>query len=120
MGKDGTETHDPDLPERLIEFMRTGWAAAPAEAAVSARPEAVNHAKRRSALAAAFPGQTLVIPSGGEKVRANDTMYRFRPGSDHVWLTGSSDPDAVLVLYPDGEAAVYVRPRSPRGSEEFF
>jgi Xaa-Pro aminopeptidase len=84
------------------------------------RPEAVNHAKRRSALAAAFPGETLVIPSGGEKVRANDTMYRFRPGSGHVWLTGSFDPDAVLVLHPDGEAAVYVRPRSPRGSEEFF
>jgi Xaa-Pro aminopeptidase len=119
MGKTGTETHDPDLPERLVEFMRTGWAAPP-PAAGGARPEAVNHAKRRALLAAAFPGETLVIPSGGEKVRANDTTYRFRPGSDHVWLSGSFDPDAVLVLHPDGDAALFVRPRSPRDSEEFF
>ena len=56
-------------------------------------PRPPNHAKRRAALAAAFPGETLVIPTGGEKVRANDTVYPFRPGSDFMWLTGEHDPE---------------------------
>jgi len=120
MSKDGTEGHDPDFPPRFIEFMRTGWAAQAGPADGGARPQAPHHAKRRADLAAAFPGETLVIPSGGEKVRANDTYYRFRPGSEHVWLTGAHDPDAVLVIHPDGEAALHLRPRSPRDTDEFF
>ena len=51
--------------------MRTGWGDAALE--VSRRPEAANYATRRAALVAAFPGETLVIPTGREKVRANDT-----------------------------------------------
>ena len=113
--------HDPDFPERFVEFMRTSWR----ESALAAQPSAAapQHAKRRAALALAFPGETLVIPSGGEKVRANDTTYPFRPGSDHVWLTGEQDPDAVLVLHPTGgghEPVLYVRPRSPRDTDAFF
>jgi Xaa-Pro aminopeptidase len=119
MGKDRVTGHDPDFPPRFIEFMRQGWAS-PSAVEPAARPEAAHHAKRRAALAAAFPGETLVIPSGGEKTRANDTRYRFRPGSDHVWLTGAHDPDAVLVIHPDGDAVLHVRPRSPRDTDEFF
>ena len=84
------------------------------------RAEAANHARRRAALSAAFPGETLVVPSGVEKARANDTDYPFRPGSDHVWLTGEHDPDAVLVLRPttDGhDATLFARPRSPRDTD---
>jgi Xaa-Pro aminopeptidase len=119
MSRDGSEGHDPDFPPRFVEFMRTGWSDAPLPG-LTRRPEAPDHAKRRAALAAAFPGETLVVPSGGERVRANDTNYRFRPGSDHVWLTGEHDPDAVLVVHPDGEPVLYVRPRSPRDTDEFF
>ena len=115
---EGTQSHDPDFPERFVEFMRGGWR----DTALSVSPvaHAPNHAKRRSALAHAFPGETLVIPSGREQVRANDTSYPFRPGSDHVWLTGEHDPDAVLVVGPTGDATLYVRPRSPRDTDEFF
>lgn len=117
----GEQSHDPDYPERLLEFMRSGWrdtdlAAAPA-------PEAERYAARRAALSAAFAGQTLVIPTGPEKVRANDVRYQFRPGSDFAWLTGERDPDSVLILRPDGDghdATLYVRPRSPRDTDEFF
>ena len=40
-----------------------------------------------------------------------------------MWLTGEHDPDAVLVLRPtDGghDATLYLRPRSPRDTDEFF
>jgi Xaa-Pro aminopeptidase len=114
----GTRPYDADYPEKLKEFMRTGWGDAALD--VHRRPEATNHADRRAALAQAFPGETLVIPTGREKVRANDTTYRFRPGSDFAWLTGEHDPDSVLIIQPDGEARLYIRPRSPRDTDEFF
>jgi Xaa-Pro aminopeptidase len=114
-------SHDPDFPERFLELMRTGWRDS--ELQVSARAEAPQHAKRRAALSSMFPGETLVLPSGRERVRSNDTAYPFRPGSEHVWLTGEHDPDAVLVMHPSAgghEAVLYIRPRSPRDTDEFF
>lgn len=118
----GEQSHDPEYPERLREFMRTGWRDS--EVAVTPRPEAGRYAARRAALSAASAGQTLVIPTGPEKVRANDVGYLFRPGSDFVWLTGERDPDSVLIMRPDGagghDATLYVRPRSPRDTDEFF
>ena len=115
---DGTESHDPDFPEAFLTFMRQGWRDT--ELPVGPRPEVPNYAKRRAALSAAFPGETLVIPTGGEKVRANDTDYPFRPGSDFAYLTGDHDPDSVLVLRPNGDATLYMRPRSSRKTDEFF
>lgn len=114
----GTQSHDPDYPEKFLKFMRTGWLDG--DLAVARCPEADRYAARRAALAAAFPGETLVIPSGNEVVRANDCTYRFRPGSDFAYLTGEHDPDAVLVVHASGEAELYVRPRSPRSTDEFF
>src|SRR6266545_5044319 len=115
---DGTQAHDPEYPQRLLEFMRSGWQDKPLE--VSTRVEAANYAKRRAQLSAAFPGETLIVATGHEKTRANDTTYSFRPGSDHAWLTGEHDPDAVLVVRPGGDAVLYVRPRSPRDTDELF
>jgi Xaa-Pro aminopeptidase len=116
--RQATQSHDPDFPPAFVEFMRTGWRDTALDA--HPRPEVPQHAKRRATLAEALPGETLVVPTGREKVRANDTAYPFRPGSDHVWLTGEHDPDAVLVMRPGGEATLYVRPRSPRDTDEFF
>jgi Xaa-Pro aminopeptidase len=118
---DGTESHDPDFPQAFLDFMRQGWRDTTLP--VGPRPEVPNHAKRRAALSAAFPGETLVIPTGTEKVRANDTDHPFRPGSDFVYLTGDHDPDSVLVLRPNGsghDATLYMRPRSSRKTDEFF
>ncbi|GAA3764778.1 aminopeptidase P family protein [Plantactinospora mayteni] len=116
-----TESHDPDFPEKFLEFMRQGWRDS--SLPVGPRPEVPNHAKRRAALSAALSGETLVIPTGPEKVRANDTAYRFRPGSDFVYLTGDHDPGSVLVMRPNGsghDVVLYTRPRSSRESDEFF
>ncbi|HEX6872587.1 MAG TPA: aminopeptidase P family protein [Micromonosporaceae bacterium] len=117
----GTRAHDDDLPERFKEFMRGGWLDS--TLSVTRRVEADHHAARRARLSAAFPGEILVVPTGREKVRANDSQYRFRPGSDFVWLTGEHDPDAVLIMQPNGsghDALLYIRPRSPRDTDEFF
>ncbi|GAA3457017.1 aminopeptidase P family protein [Dactylosporangium matsuzakiense] len=114
----GSQSHDPDFPERFRQFMRTGWRDSSLD--VAPRPEAPDHAKRRAELAAAFPGETLIIPAGVERVRSNDTNYSFRPGTEHVWLTGEHDPESVLIVSPSGDATLYVRPRSPRDTDEFF
>ena len=77
-------------------------------------------------MSAQFPGERLVIPAGGLKVRSNDTDYRFRPHSAFAHLTGlgtDREPDAVLVLEPTDsghDATLYFRPRAPRDSEEFY
>jgi Xaa-Pro aminopeptidase len=116
-----TESHDPDFPEAFLQFMRGGWRDD--ALSVTPRPETPNYAKRRAALSEAFPGETLIIPSGTEKVRANDTDYPFRPGSDFVYLTGDSDPGSVLVMRPSGsghDAVLYSHQRSSKETDEFF
>jgi Xaa-Pro aminopeptidase len=76
-------------------------------------------ARRRAALAEAFPGERLVLPAGGFKVRSYDTDYRFRPDTAHTYFSGNQTSDAVLVV-DGGEAVLYARPSAPRGTEEFF
>src|SRR5215468_1605308 len=117
-GTKGQQTHDPAYPQKFLEFMRSGWRDT--ELSVTQTDGAPNYAARRNRLATAFPGETLVIPSGYEQVRANDTNYDFRPGSDFFYLTGERDPESVLIIRPDGEATLFVRPRSPRDTDEFF
>lgn len=77
--------------------------------------------KRRSVLSERFPGERVVVPSGGLKVRSNDFDYTFRPHSAFVHLTAElgtqAVPDSVLVLEPTGTGHVvtlFTRPRSPR------
>ena len=116
---EGTASHDPQRPSKLLEFMSTGWAerdgTQPAEGAA-----APYRRVRRERFAAQFPGEVLVVPSGGPKVRANDTDFRFRPGSDFSWLAGSREPDAVLVLDADGRATLYQAPSWDRTTPAFF
>ena len=112
-----TESHDPAVPAAYAAFMRTGWGDR--ELDITPHPVAAAAAARRSRLAAAFPGERLVLPAGTYKVRANDTDYRFRPDTAHTYFTGNQTSDAVLVL-DDGDAVLYARPRSERDSDEFF
>src|SRR3954453_5058105 len=117
--QEGTASHDPKRPAKLLEFMSTGWDQLP-------RPEAQPHpanghrAERRARLVQQFPGEVLVVPSGGFKVRANDTDFPFRPGSDFTWLAGSKEPDAVLVIDATGKAVLYQAPAWTRETPAFF
>ncbi|GAB3054885.1 aminopeptidase P family protein [Sediminivirga luteola] len=111
------------------EFIASGWAeTAPPERPL--REVAPYAAERRRRISALFPGERLVLPAGGLKVRSNDTDYRFRPHSAFAHLSGmqqDEEPDAVLVLEPeengpDGghRAILYFRPRAGADTEEFF
>ncbi|PWN01598.1 Xaa-Pro aminopeptidase [Nocardioides silvaticus] len=98
--------------------MRTGWD----DREQDVRPHSIAPyaAARRARLAAAFPGERLVLPGGTYKVRAADTDYRFRADTAHAYFSGNQTTDAVLVVEPDGSSALYARPRSGRDSDEFF
>jgi Xaa-Pro aminopeptidase len=113
----------PPYPDALVDFMMTDWA--PRDGALpEPMPNAAAFAKRRRALSKAFPGETLVIPTGHEKVRANDTHYRFRAGSDFFYLTGNLEPDSVLVLEPKASGGhrdvLFVESNPGRKDKTFF
>src|SRR6476661_4652487 len=116
----------PPTTDEFRAFVASGWA--PRSTEVTPRSEVADHAaRRRDAVSAAFPGERLVVPAGGLKVRSNDCDYVFRPHSAFEHLTGlgsDREPDAVLVLEPreDGthESILYFRPLAGRDTEEFF
>lgn len=115
-------SHDVAAPPALIAFMLKSWKPRPARAQAKVA-HAKAHFARRRALSAMFPGEALVVPTGHEKVRANDTHYRFRPGTDFYYLTGNHEPDCVLVMVPtkDGhEDVLFVEPNPGRGDKTFF
>lgn len=116
-------SHDSSTPEALRSFMLENWKPRK-QRKVAAIKGAKNFHARRRALSAQFPGETLIIPTGHEKVRANDTHFRFRPGSDFYYLTGNVEPDCVLVLEPTGESGhrdiLFVEPNPGRDDDTFF
>jgi Xaa-Pro aminopeptidase len=119
-----TGSHDLPVSDALATFMNTGWADTHRDD-LAALPQAVYTAKRRGELAARFPGERLIIPSGTLKARSNDSDHRFRAHSAFVHLTGDQEPDDVLVIEPDGSATLFVRPRSSRSAlgtagQEFY
>ncbi|MCX4987356.1 MULTISPECIES: aminopeptidase P family protein [unclassified Streptomyces] len=111
------------ISDELSALMRTGWADTEQH---DLRPneQAAHAARRRAALSALFPGERLVVPSGGLKTRSNDTHYPFRPYSGYVHLTGDQTRDGALVLEPRAEgghdAHCYQLPRDSRDSDEFW
>ncbi|WP_405151485.1 Xaa-Pro aminopeptidase [Sphaerisporangium sp. NBC_01403] len=111
-----TGSHDLPISDALAEFMTRDWddTSRPGLAPV---PLAACTAKRRAALARRFPGERLVIPAGTLKARSNDDDYRFRAHSAFAYLTGSQEPDDVLVIAPSGVATLFTRPRSQRSAE---
>src|SRR4051812_4069404 len=115
----GTASHDLELPQPLRELMARGWAAPSAELPPR-ETVAASTARRRAVLSARFAGDALVVPSGGLKVRANDTDYPFRPSSDFFWLTGCAEPDAVLLVDVQGRSTLYLADRSDRSTSAFY
>lgn len=114
-------SHDSGTPEALVEFMSGGWLDTPMTA--GAVPFREDYRRHRDALSKAFAGTYLVIPAGDEKVRANDTNFRFRPSSDFAFFVGPGEPGALLVMEPregGGHNAVLFVPPHNRGTAEFF
>jgi Xaa-Pro aminopeptidase len=115
-------SHDSPYPPALLDFMMRDWKVAPKKLPPQVKGLARFQA-RRAAVSAAYPGETLIIPTGHEKVRANDTHYHFRPGSDFYYLTGNLEADCVLILVPKGkghESLLFVEPNPGRSDSTFF
>ena len=114
--------HDSGFPQAYVDFMLQGWSKGPA-ADSRPLPNLKYHRARRRKLSAAFPDDLLVIPTGNERVRANDTFYRFRPGSDFFYLTGNHEPDSVLLMVPSRSGHIdtlFVWGDSGRSDTSFF
>lgn len=113
--------HDQTPPPALVEFMLRKWKPRSTRPPARVPGHAAFHARRR-ALSAQFPGELLLIPTGREKVRANDTHYRFRPGTDFYYLTGNVEPDCVLAMIPEAGGhrdVLFVQPNT-RTDAAFF
>ena len=110
-------TYPVPASDALVEFMRTGWSDDDDQ--VERLDVAPWAAQRRAKLAERFPGERIVVPAGPLKPRANDTDYRFRAETAHVYLTGNQSSDAVLVI-DDGEATLYFRPRHAKSDDAFW
>lgn len=114
----------PAFPKGLVDFMMAGWKQPPKKAPPKVRglPRFI---KRRHKLSEAFAGAVCVIPTGHEKVRANDTCYPFRPGTDFYYLTGNFEPDCVVVLVPRARGKghkvyLFAEPNPGRSDTTFF
>ncbi len=115
-------SHDTVPPPALLDFMLQGWKPQGGKMPPPI-PHASAFAARRRAISKLFPGDLLVIPTGHEKVRANDTTYRFRAGTDFYYLTGNQEPDAVLVLVPEKGGhrdVLFVEPNPGRSDATFY
>jgi Xaa-Pro aminopeptidase len=117
-----TNAYDDGPPQALLDFMVTDWEP---RADLPAPIVGLEHfARRRAALSALFPGDVLIVATGHEKVRANDTTYRFRPGTDFYYLTGNQEADCVLVMEPNPAgghtARMYVEPNPGKTDATFF
>jgi Xaa-Pro aminopeptidase len=113
--------HDAPPPQNLLDFMVTQWA--PRDVAPGTIEGIERFAARRKALGERFAGDALVVATGRQKVRANDTHYPFRPSTDFYYLTGNLEPDCVLVLEPSGgahDATLYVEPNEGKTDKTFF
>ena len=123
----GTNRSRTPQSAEFLAYMSQNWAV---PAAASVHPDAVAPfaRARRSALAAMFSGETLVIAAGNPKQRSNDTEYRFRAHSAFSHLTGwgaETVPGSVLVIRIGHqghivEETLYFRPTAGHDSNEFF
>ncbi|WP_250461147.1 aminopeptidase P N-terminal domain-containing protein [Microbulbifer litoralis] len=73
------------------------------------------YARRRARLIAGLAsGSLAIVPAAREQLRSRDTYFPFRQDSDFLYLTGFSEPEALLVLVPGrdhGEELLFCRER---------
>jgi Xaa-Pro aminopeptidase len=70
--------------------------------------------RRKNLMALMEPNSIAIIPSSSEQVRSRDTVFPFRQDSDFYYLTGFSEPDAVLAIIPGrrhGQFVMFCRER---------
>ena len=69
---------------------------------------------RRDRVKASLPdGAVAIVAAHAEVVRSRDSDYPFRQSSDFWYLTGFTEPDAVLILQHGVPDRLVVRPNDP-------
>lgn len=118
--------HDTTPSPAFAEFMGKGWASLPLND-LGVSPVVKQCVNRRNQLSQAFKGLRIVLPSSADKVRSNDCYYLYRPHSAFAYYTGvqgvEANPDAVLVLEPNGDShdpILFIMPRSTRDTDAFY
>lgn len=73
-------------------------------------------ARRARVLDALGSHGALLVPASPELVVGPDGELRYVPDADLYWLTGYTEPEAVLVLCPSADTpfTLFVRPRDPK------
>jgi Xaa-Pro aminopeptidase len=72
--------------------------------------------RRRQVMTMMGPNSVAVLPTAREAVRNRDVHFPFRPDSDFYYLTGFTEPEAVMVLVPgrpQGEFILFCREKDP-------
>ena len=70
--------------------------------------------RRRQLMDIAGSGSVVIVRAAAEKIRNRDAAYPYRQDSDFLYLSGFSEPGAMLVLLPQekgGEAIMFCRER---------
>jgi Xaa-Pro aminopeptidase len=69
-------------------------------------------AQRRTAVLDQLGDGVMIVPAAEHALRNNDTEYEFRQSSDLYYLTGFTEPEAVLVLAParPEKVTLFLRP----------
>ncbi|ALG67005.1 Xaa-Pro aminopeptidase [Beggiatoa leptomitoformis] len=74
-------------------------------------------ARRRQALMNLMSkGSIALLPTALEQIRNRDVHFPYRPDSNFYYLTGFTEPDALLVLIPErkqGQYLLFCRERDP-------
>ena len=72
--------------------------------------------RRRQLMRMAGEEAVMLVAAAPERMRNADAAWPYRQDSDFHYLTGFSEPDAVLALLPGrkhGEAVLFCREREP-------
>jgi Xaa-Pro aminopeptidase len=73
----------------------------------------IEYINRRKSLADRLGKDAIAIISAGtEKLRNGDAHYRFRQNSDFFYLTGSNEPEGLLLVSKE-KSILFNRPRNP-------
>ena len=70
------------------------------------------YAERRARLASQLgPGGIAIVPTAPERTRNRDSDYLFRFDSYFYYLTGFTEPNALLVITAEGESTLFCNPK---------
>ncbi|WP_343292491.1 aminopeptidase P N-terminal domain-containing protein [Vandammella animalimorsus] len=74
--------------------------------------DATPYIQRRQRLAASLPpGSIALIPTARECIRNRDSHFPYRHDSYFYYLSGFTEPDALLVLHADGQSLLLCQPK---------